>query len=74
MNTQYRFEGDGQRLLIWNVDGMAADWFLSADDEPSLAEAACKIWHLDDVGKAFWSHKGKSEAALARIAAGMATR
>ena len=73
-DTQYRFDGDGQRLLIWNVDGMCADWFLAADNEPSLAEAARKIWRLDDVGKAFWSHKEKSKAALARIAAGMVTR
>jgi hypothetical protein len=72
-DAQYRFEGDAQRLLIWNADGMSADWFLSADDEPSLAEAARKIWRLDDVGKAFWTHKEKSEAALARIAADMAT-
>jgi hypothetical protein len=73
-DTQYRFDGDGQRLLIWNVDGMCADWFLSADNEPSLAEAARKIWLLDDVGKALWSHQQKSKAALARIAADMATR
>jgi hypothetical protein len=73
-DTQYRFEGDGQRLLIWNVDGTCADWILSADNEPPLAQAARKIWHLDDVGKAFWSLKEKSKAALARIAAGMAAR
>jgi hypothetical protein len=70
-DTQYRFEGDGQWLLIWSAGG--ADWFLAADDELSLAEAARKPWHLDDVGKAFWSND-KLETALARIAAGMATR
>jgi hypothetical protein len=69
-DAQYRFEGDGHRLLIWSAGG--ADWFLAADDELSLAEAARKIWRLDDVGKAFWSHKEKSKAALARIAADMA--
>lgn len=68
---QYRFEGDGQRLLIWNVSDMAADWMLSADDELRLAEAARRIWRLDDVGKAFWA-SGHSAAALARIAADLA--
>jgi hypothetical protein len=72
-DTQYRFEGDGQRLLIWNADGQA-DWWLAADDEQSLAEVARKIWHLDDVGKAFWANDEKGETALARIAADMATR
>jgi hypothetical protein len=72
-DTQYRFEGDGQRLLIWNADGQA-DWWLAADDEQSLAEAARKIWHLDDVGKAFCANDEKGETALARIAAGSAVR
>jgi hypothetical protein len=71
-DTQYRFEGDGHRLLIWSAAG--ADWWLAADDELSLAEAARKIWHLDDVGEAFWSNTEKGETALARIAAGMVTR
>jgi hypothetical protein len=73
-DDQYRFEGDGLRLLLWSVPGDQTDWILSADNEPSLAEGARKIWHLDDVGKAFWSHKKKSDAALDRIAAEMATR
>jgi hypothetical protein len=71
-DAQYRFEGDGQRLLIWSAFG--ADWFLAADDERSLAEAARKIWHLDDVGKAFWSNTVEGAAALAQIAADMVTR
>jgi hypothetical protein len=72
-DTQYRFEGDGQRLLICSGSGQA-DWWLAADDEPSLAEAARKIWHLDDVDKAFWSNTDKGETALARIAAAVVTR
>lgn len=70
-DVQYRFEGDGQRLLIWNVEGMSADWFLSADDGPSLAEAARKTWFLDEVGKSLRSHTEQSEAVLARVAVDM---
>jgi hypothetical protein len=73
-DNQYRFEGDGLRLLLWSVAGGQTDWWLAADDELRLAEAARKIWLLDDVGKAFWSNTGEGEAALARIATGMATR
>ena len=73
-DAQYRFEGDGQRLLIWSVSGGGADWFLQADDELSLAEAARKISSFDDVGKAFWSHTDNGKTALAHIAADMATR
>ncbi len=70
-DAQYRFEGDGLRLLLWSVTGGQTDWFLTADDEPSLTEAARKIWHLDNVGDALWSNTEKGEAALARITAGM---
>jgi hypothetical protein len=69
-DDQYRFEGDGHRLLIWS-GGSQADWFLAADHEASLAEAARTVWHWDDVGKAFWSNTDEGEAALARIAAGV---
>lgn len=72
-DTQFRFEGDRQRLLIWSASGQA-DWWLAADDELSLAQAARQVWPLDGVGKAFWSSTGEVEAALVRIAAGMAAR
>lgn len=69
-DKQYRFEGSGQRLLIWSTRGQA-DWYLSADNGSSLSEAAKTIWLLDDVGKAFWSNTDEGKVALAHMVAGM---
>jgi hypothetical protein len=62
-HTQYRFNHNDKRILIWASDRQA-DWWLSADNEESLGELLSDIRSCDSVGKAMWSHSERGSALL----------
>ncbi|MEL7082871.1 MAG: hypothetical protein AAF268_09815 [Cyanobacteria bacterium P01_A01_bin.3] len=51
--TQYRFAGDRQTILIWSNEHQA-DWFVAADDTDTLHSLLELIWPLDAVGAALY--------------------
>jgi hypothetical protein len=65
-NTQYRFEGECNAILIWSAEGKA-DWFVGAHDERSLESALRAAWDLDDVGRSFYDRSRIGEHVLERI-------
>jgi hypothetical protein len=65
-HTQYRFFNADQRILIW-ADPDQADWFLTADNEESLAKLVTSVSPVDALGEALWSHTAQGEALLTKI-------
>lgn len=64
--TSYRFHRNGRYLMVWAGDEQA-DWWLAADREESLASTAAKLWKIDRVGDAFWSHTDRGQAVVDRL-------
>jgi hypothetical protein len=65
-DTQYRFFNGDQRILIW-ADPDEADWFLTADNEESLAQLVKSVSPVAALGEALWSHRPQGEALLSKI-------
>jgi hypothetical protein len=65
-NTQYRFEGKDNAILIWSAEGRA-DWFVGANDEASLEIALRTVWNLDDVGRSFYDLSELGKLVINRI-------
>ena len=68
-NTQHRFTGEDQAILIWSGE-YQADWFVGARDEPSMESALRAIWNLDGVGQSLYDCSGLGKAVLERIDGG----
>ena len=65
-HTIYRFHRDGRYLIVWAGDDQA-DWWLTADTEEFLESTMLRLWGLDRVGDAFWSHTDRGQAMVDRL-------
>ncbi|MCB9851771.1 MAG: SMI1/KNR4 family protein [Phycisphaerales bacterium] len=69
-HTQYRFYSADQRILIWASEDQA-DWCLAGDSEDAVSRLAQKLWHVDNLGRSFWSHNSIGESMLQTLRARM---
>lgn len=65
-DAQYRFAGRRHGVLIRSSEGQA-DWFVGADDGPSLEAALRLVWDLDGVGRSSYDCSEIGREVLARL-------
>jgi hypothetical protein len=63
---QYRFEGDGAKILLWSGRGQC-DWWISADSAEDLESVARRLLDLSDLRTSLWSNEVEGDALLRRI-------
>jgi hypothetical protein len=68
-NTQHRFTGKDQAILIWAGDEQA-DWFVGARDAGSLETALRAVWKIYGVGQSFYDCSEIGESVLEKIRGG----
>jgi hypothetical protein len=68
-NTQHRFAGKDQAILIWAGEDQA-DWFVGARDAKSLEKALRIVWNLDGVGQSLYDCSEIGKVVLDNIKCG----
>lgn len=53
-NTNYRFEGQGGRILVWDGGDQGVDWFVSAKTPASLRVMLSRIWHCGSLAETLY--------------------
>jgi hypothetical protein len=65
LETQYRFERDDARILIW--DGDQTDWLIGAADEETLVSVLREVWRFGTLARSLYSDDWLAEAVLAEL-------
>jgi len=65
-SRQYRFEGQGVRVLLWSCSWQC-DWFISASNEPSLKAFAAGLLDLSNLRSALWSGHASGARLLGEL-------
>ena len=66
---QYRFEGDGVRVMLWSDSGQC-DWWVSATDVTRLERIVRQLLDYSDLLTSFWSSDDAGTAMLQAIREG----
>lgn len=67
--TNYRFEGQGGRILIWDGGDQGVDWFVSAKTPASLRVTLSRIWHCGSLAETLYDLTPEAAAVLRELRA-----
>jgi len=62
--SNYRFEGQGGGILIWDGEDRGTDWFVSAKTPASLHAILSQIWQCGNLTQTLYGLVPESEEAL----------
>jgi hypothetical protein len=62
--TNYRFDGQGGGILIWDGEDRGTDWFVSAKTPASLDTILSQIWRCGNLAETLYDLTSESEEVL----------